>query len=164
MSKRKPCNRRAQVNRSLCAILRLESVAVVCVETTERQGLINWKNCKSIAPSRTIANAVCDIAHRWTIIVGVMCQKADGSQYLRSEEASPQGMYLAAHLIDVIAKVHDDFLATANPNQVVSSGWLAIPYEANLSEAQAAKVFAAVGGWQKQEMGDENERTLQSCA
>jgi hypothetical protein len=150
MSKRKPCNRRTQVNRSLCAILRLESVAVVCVETTERQGLINWKNCKSIKPSPTIANAVCDIAHRWTILVGVMCEAPDGSQYLRSEEASPQGMYLAAHLSDVIAKVHDDFRATANPNHVVSSGWLAIPYEAEVTEAQAAKVFAAVGGWCKE--------------
>lgn len=123
---------------------------MVCIESTERQGLINWKNCKSIKPSPTIANAVCDIAHRWTILVGVMCEAPDGSQYLRSEEASPQGMYLAAHLSDVIAKVHDDFLATANPRQVVSSGWLAIPYDVELSEARAAKVFAAVGGWTKQ--------------
>lgn len=150
MSKRKQCNRRVQVDRALRSILRLESVAVVCIETTERQGLINWKNCKSIKPSPTIANAVCDIAHRWTILVGVMCEAPDGSQYLRSEEASVSGVYLAEHLSGVIAKVHDDFLATANPNHVVSSGWLAIPYDVELSEARAAKVFAAVGGWQKQ--------------
>lgn len=155
MSKRKPCNRRVQVERALRSLIRSNHLAVVCIETTERQGLINWKNCKSIGSSQILADAVCDIAHSWTIIVGVMCQAPDGSQYLRSEEASPQGVYLAAHLSDVIARVHDDFLATANPNQVVSSGWLAVPYNAEVTEAQAAKVFAAVGGWQpiNQEMG-----------
>lgn len=150
MSKRKAHNPRNRVERSLRSLLKSNHVAVVCIETTERQGLINWKSCKSIAPSQAIADAVCEIAHRWTILVGVMCEAPDGSQYLRSEEASPQGMYLAAHLSDVIAKVHDDFRATANPNQVVSSGWLAIPYEAEVTEAQAAKVFAAVGGWRKE--------------
>jgi len=149
LSKRKPCNRKVQVERALRALLRSNHVAVVCIETTERQGLISWKNCKSIGPSQAIADAVCDIAHRWTIVVGVMCQAPDGSQYLRSEEASPQGVYLASQLSDVIAKVHDDFLATANPNQVVSSGWLAVPDQIEITEAQAAKVFAAVGGWQK---------------
>jgi hypothetical protein len=157
MSKRKPCNRRVQVDRALRSLLKANHVAVVCIETTERQGLINWKNCKSIAPSQKIADAVCDIAHRWTILVGVMCQTPDGSQYLRSEEASPQGVYLAAHLSDVIAKVHDDFLAGANPNQVVTSGWLAVPNDVTISEAQAAKVFAAVGGWQaNQSMGNQH--------
>lgn len=149
MSKvRKPNNPRHRVERSLRSLLKSNHVAVVCIETTERQGLINWKACKSIAPSQAIADAVCDIAHRWTIVVGVMCQAPDGSQYLRSEEASPQGVYKAAHLSDVIARVHDDFLAGANPNQVVNSGWLAVPDQVEVSEAQAAKVFAAVGGWQ----------------
>lgn len=148
MSKRKPHNGKARVERALSSLLRSNHVAVVCIETTERQGLINWKNCKSIAPSQAIADAVCDIAHRWTILVGVMCQAPDGSQYLRCEEATPQGNYMASHLSEVIAKVHDDFLATANPNQVVNSGWLAVPAEVDVSEAQAAKVFAAVGGWQ----------------
>lgn len=155
MSKRKPHNPRHRVERSLRSLLKSNHVAVVCIETTERQGLINWKNCKSIAPSPAIADAVCEIAHRWTILVGVMCQAPDGSQYLRCEEAAPQGVYLAAHLSDVIAKVHDDFLAGANPNQVVSSGWLAVPDQVDVSEAQAAKVFAAVGGWlpKQQAMG-----------
>lgn len=150
MSKRKPCNRRVQLERALRSVLRRESIAVVCTDSMDQQGMINWKNCKRVPGSQLIADAVCDIAHRWTILVGVMCLAPDGSEYLRSEEASPQGVYLAAHLSEVIAKVHDDFRATANPNQVVSSGWMAIPYQAEVTEAQAAKVFAAVGGWKKE--------------
>lgn len=150
MKKRKKNDMKRRVERSLTSLLKSNHVAVVCIESTERQGLINWKSAKSIGPSQALADAVCDIAHRWTIVVGVMCQKADGSQYLRSEEFLPQGNYLAVHLSDVIAKVHDDFLATANPNQVVTSGWLAVPDQVEITEAQAAKVFAAVGGWIKQ--------------
>lgn len=153
MSKvRKPNNPRLRVERSLRSLLKSNHVAVVCIETTDRQGLINWKSAKSIAPSEAIADAVCEIAHRWIILVGVMCQAKDGSQYLRCEEARPQGVYMSAHLSDVIAKVHDDFLADANPNQVISSGWLAVPDDVEITEAQAAKVFAAVGGWKKDEL------------
>lgn len=151
MSKRKPNNMRARMERSLRAILRTNNVAVICIEQTERQGLINWKTCKSIAPSQQVADAVCDIAHRWTIYVGVMCQKPDGSQYLRSEEFAPQGNYLSRHLNELIGDHHDQALAGANPNHVVSSGWIAVPNDVSIPEEQAAKLFAAVGGWTKQE-------------
>lgn len=152
MSKRKPNNPRHRVERSLRSLLKSNHVAVVCIETTDRQGLINWRSAKSIAPSQAIADAVCEIAHRWTILVGVMCQAPDGSQYLRCEEARPQGVYKSEHLSDVIAKVHDDFLAGANPNQVVNSGWLAVPDDVEITEEQAAKVFAAVGGWMNEDV------------
>lgn len=151
MSKRKPNNMRARMERSLWAILSTNHVAVVCIETTDRQGLINWKSCMSIAPSQQVASAVCDIAHRWTIYIGVMCEKPNGEQYLKSEEFAPQGNYLSKHLSELIEATHADVLATANPNQVLSSGWLAIPYDVTLTEAQAARVFAAVGGWHRQE-------------
>ncbi|WP_280042043.1 hypothetical protein [Pseudomonas sp. Hg5Tf] len=150
MSKRKPNNMRARMERSLRAILSTNHVAVVCIETTERQGLINWKSCVSIAPSQQVASAVCDIAHRWTIFIGVMCEQPNGEQYLKSEEFAPQGNYLSRHLSELIEATHAVVLSTANPNHVVSSGWLAIPYDVTISEAQAAKVFAAVGGWIKQ--------------
>lgn len=147
MKKRKPNNMRARMERSLRAILATNHVAVVCIETTERQGLINWKTCNSIAPSQQVADAVCDIAHRWTIYIGVMCETPAGEQYMRSEEFAPQGNYLSKHLSELIGATHDDVLAGANASHVVSSGWIAIPSAVTLTEAQAAKVFAAVGGW-----------------
>lgn len=149
MSKRKPNNMRARVERSLRAVLVTNHVAVVCVESADRQGVINWKTCCNVAPSQYVASAICDIAHQWTIFIGVMCEKPNGEQYLRSGEFAPQGNYLSKHLSEVIEAVYAEILAEANTNHVVASGWIAIPYKVSLTEAQAAKVFAAVGGWER---------------
>lgn len=158
MSKRKPNNMRTRMERSLRAILATNNVAVVCVETADRQGVINWKTCCSIAPSAYIQQAICDIAHRWTIYVGVMCQTPGGEQYLRSSEFEPQGNYLSKHLSEVIEAAHKEVIGQANPNHVVASGWIAIPYQATLTEAQAARVFAAVGGWRQKESHETHQQ------
>lgn len=147
MSKRKPNNMRARMERSLRAVLATNHVSVICLEGLERQGLINWKTRQSIAPSEQVADAVCKIAHRWTIYIGVMCQAPSGEQYMRSEEFAPQGNYLSKHLSEVIETAHKAVLAQANPNHVVSSGWIAVPYAVTIEEQQAARLFEAVGGW-----------------
>lgn len=159
MSKRKPNNMRARMERSLRAILVTNHVAVVCVETADRQGVINWKNCCNIGRSYGIQEAICDIAHRWTIYVGVMCQTPGGEQYLRSGEFEPQGNYLSRHLSEVIEAAHKEVIGQANPNHVVASGWIAIPYQATLTEQQAARVFAAVGGWEQKTQHETNQQT-----
>jgi len=43
-----------------------------------------------------------------------------------------------------------DLRATANPNHLVAAGWIAIPTDTTLDEAEAAKVFSAVGAWNQQ--------------
>lgn len=150
MSKRKPHNMRARIERSCRALLSSNHVAVVNIDPSGRQGMINWQNCKSIPPGQRIADAVCDIPHRWTIYLSVMCQKANGEQYCKSVEIAPQGNYLAAHLTDAIEATYKDLRAECNPNHVVASGWIAIPAAVSLEEAQAAKVFDAVGAWHQQ--------------
>ncbi|MNJ72032.1 hypothetical protein D3C77_686400 [compost metagenome] len=93
---------------------------------------------------------MCDIPHRWTIYLSVMCQKPSGEQYCKSVEVAPQGNYLASHLTDVIEATYTDLRAQANANQLVAAGWIAIPADITLDEAQAAKLFAAVGAWNQQ--------------
>ncbi|MBI6895686.1 hypothetical protein JET64_02575 [Pseudomonas putida] len=51
--------------------------------------------------------------------------------------------------IDLI-ELGTDMRATANPNHLVASGWIAIPTDTTLDEAEAAKIFAAVGAWNQQ--------------
>ncbi|MFJ2982226.1 MULTISPECIES: hypothetical protein [unclassified Pseudomonas] len=149
MSKRKPHNMRARIERSCRALLATNHVAVVNIDPSGRQGLISWKSCKNIC-SRQVVDAVCDIPHRWTIYLSVMCQKPNGEQYCKSVEVAPQGNYLASHLTDVIESTYSDLRAQANKNHLVASGWIAIPADTTLDEAQAAKVFAAVGVWNQQ--------------
>lgn len=149
MSKRKPHNLRARIERACRALLATHHVAVVNIDPCGQQVLMNWKSCKQIR-SRQIVDAVCDIAHRWTIYLSVMCQTPSCEQYCKSVEIAPQGNYLAAHLTDVIEAAYRELCAQANPNHLVASGWIAIPTETTLDEPQAAKVFAAAGAWAQQ--------------
>ena len=147
MSKRKPHNFKARMARSCRSLLATNHVAVVNIDPSGRQGLINWMNCKSIPPGQRIADAVCDIPHRWTIYLSVMCDAGAGGQYCKSVEVAPLGQYLAEHLTDVIESTYKDLIAECNPNHVVASGWIAIPTDVSLTEQQAASVFNAVGVW-----------------
>ncbi|WP_372340355.1 hypothetical protein [Pseudomonas putida] len=66
MSKRKPHNMRARLERSCRALASANQAAVVEIDHSGQQVLINWKNLKQIRV-RQVGGAVCDIPHRWTI-------------------------------------------------------------------------------------------------
>lgn len=151
ISKRKPNNSRTRLDRSLRAILSSGHVAVVNIDPAGKQGLINWLNCKNIPKGQRVANAVCDIAHRWTIYLSAFCSDQRGERYYKSTEIAPQGIYLAEHITDVLEEHYRALITTCNPMHVVGSGWIAIPDSVSLTEAQAAAVFSAVGAWSQQE-------------
>lgn len=151
MSKRKPHSMRVRVERSCRALLNSNHVAVVNIDPSGHQGLINWVNCKSIT-GRRVVDAICDIPHRWTVYLSALCTERPGSRYTKSVEIAPQGVYLAEHLTDVIEATYKALLAECNPNHVVASGWIAIPAEVSLDEAQAARIFDAVGAWNQQKV------------
>lgn len=60
MSKRKPHNLKARIERSCRALLSTNHVAVVNIDPSGRQGMINYKSLKNIAPGK-IGQAVCGI-------------------------------------------------------------------------------------------------------
>ena len=151
MSKRKPNNSRARLERSLRAVLSSHHVSVVQIDPQGKQGLMNWKNCKSIPHGQRVADAVCDLAHRWTIYLSAFCIDQRGERYLKSTEIAPHGNYLAAHITDVLEEHYRALIATCNPMHVIGSGWVAIPTNVSLTEEQAAAVFKAAGAWNQQE-------------
>ncbi len=101
MSKRKPHNLKARIDRSCRALLATNHVAVVNIDPSGYQGMINYKSLKNIAPGK-IGQAVCGIAHRWTIYLSVFCIDAQGDRYSKSIEVAPDGVYLSDHLEDMI--------------------------------------------------------------
>ncbi|UVM07581.1 hypothetical protein [Pseudomonas laurylsulfatiphila] len=150
MKKRKPNSMRTRIERVSRALLNANHVAVVHIDPSGRQGMINRKSCKSIPPGQRMAEAVCDFAHRWTIYVSVQCRDQLGHRYTKSVEVAPQGNYLAAHLEGVIEETYKELVAESNPNHRLASGWIAIPTEVSLTEEQAARVFDAVGVWNQE--------------
>ena len=151
MSKRKTHNLQARIARSCRSLLASNHVAVVNIDPSGRQGMINYKSLKNIAPGK-IWQAVCDIAHRWTIYLSVLCIDTRGDRYSKSIEVVPDGVYLSDHLEDVIEHCYKQLRDAANQNQMVASGWIAIPESISLEEDHAARIFEAVGAWNQQKV------------
>lgn len=149
MSKvRKPCNRKAQIDRARRALVRTNHAAVANVEPGDVQVMVNWKTCKQIR-SRPVADALCDLSHTWTVYIAVFCQDERGAQYSKATEFTTEGVHLVASLESLMVEQHAAVCASANPKHVIGSGWLAIPGRVELTEAQANAVFTAMGVWQR---------------
>ena len=146
MSKRKPHNLQARIARSCRSLLASNHVAVVNIDPSGRQGMINYQSLKNIAPGK-IGQAVCGIPHRWTIYMSAMCIDVRGDRYSKSVELAPDGVYLSDHLEEVIEHCYMKLRAEANQSQMVASGWIAIPAAMSLDEQHAARIFEAVGAW-----------------
>ena len=151
MSKRKPHNLKARIDRSCRALLAANHVAVVNIDPSGRQGMINYKSLKNIAPGK-IGQVVCGIAHRWTIYLSVLCIDARGDRYSKSIEVAPDGVYLSDHLEDVIEHCYKQVSDSANQSQRGASGWITIPETISLEEDHAARIFEAVGAWSQQKV------------
>lgn len=151
MSKRKPHNMQVRLERSCRALLATNHAAIVSIDPSGLQVMINWKNCRRILVQK-VADALCDIPHRWTIYVAGFCVANNGEQYIRSLEATPDGVHRAEKLNDVIEHFSNQVRDECNPNHRVAMGWIAIPGALSISEAQAAKVFEAVGVWRQQKV------------
>lgn len=149
MKKRKPYNHRARLERYYRAMLRSNHVAVIDVEASELQTMINWKNATLITSNSrmAVANALCDIAHPWCIYLAALCRDQFGTRYMKSEEVAPQGVYLAHQLDEVIEAYSVELRKRCNPNQLQAMAWIAIPDDVTLSEAQAAHIFETFGAW-----------------
>lgn len=143
---------RARLERVSRAIVRQFRLAVVNIDPAGRQGLIDWKTAKNIAPGPLIAEAVCDIAHKWVIYLAAFCIDAKGQQYIKATEIEPQGIYKSDSLAGVLEEHYRELVAGCNPNHLVGSGWIANPGGTSLSEEQAARIFEACGAWQAHEV------------
>lgn len=144
---RKPHNMQKRMTTSSASLLRQHGVCVVNIDPVNRQGLMSWKSLKNVRHSQVMANAVCDYAHQWVIYIGAFCIDKNGDRYLKSVEVAPVARYKSSGLEEVIEHHYRELVSECNATHVVGSGWIALPYAIELSEAQAYAVFDAAGGW-----------------
>lgn len=149
MTRRKPHNARARMERYCRSMLRLHSVAVMDSEAAELQTLIDYKRARVITASsrQGLVDAVCEIPHQWTIYIAYLCRSQTGERYMKSAEVVPQGIYKAEQLGDVIEPLARDLLDQCNPLHRPRLGWIAIPDSVSLREDQAARIFETFGSW-----------------
>lgn len=140
---------RARLDRVSRAILKQFRVAVVRIENAD-QYLIDWRHARLISPSPQIMGALCDISHRWVIYIGAFCLDGHGRPYMKSTEIAPEGIYRSESLAGALEHCYRELLDGCNPNDLIGSGWIAMPGGTSLDEAQAARIFEACGAWQVQ--------------
>jgi len=152
MSQRKPYNHQARLANYYRSMLRSNHVAVLDVEHLELQTIINWKNGTLITSNSRLAlvDAITERPYRWTIYLAGLHRPDNADPYMKSEELSLGGIYLAESLVDVIEPRAKALQAVCNPDHFIGMAWIAMPYEASLTEAQAERVFDAFGAWRKQ--------------
>ena len=68
---RKKNDKARRLLRATDALLRTNHVVIVDIHPTDLQGLINWKNCRSVKAGRQLVDGVCDLPHQWTIYLAV---------------------------------------------------------------------------------------------
>lgn len=143
---RKPHNFKARMDRAARALLKTNYACVANLEPPDRQVMLHWKNCTQIR-TEAVANALCDIAHRWTIYISVFCETPAGEQYSKSIQFTTEGVHLVINLAEHMEQHHAELCASADPSHIIGSGWISIPDAIDLTEEQANKVFKAMGAW-----------------
>ena len=146
MSKRKPCNRKVQIERSMRALLGTNHAAVINIDPSGLQIMIHWKNGKQIL-AKQVADALCDIPHRWTIYIAGICVRQDGAQYIKAIDIRPDGFHLVERLADVVEHFYNEVKEDCNPNHLVGMGWLAVPGSVTICEAKVSALLASIGAW-----------------
>lgn len=152
--KRKAHSMQKRMTNSSASLLRQNGVCVVNIDPANRQGLMSWKTIKNVRHSQVMANAVCDYAHDWTIYIGAFCVGSHGNRYLKSLEIAPAARYKSDALTEVIEHHYRELLSECNAMHIHGSGWIALPYAIELTEAQAYAVFDAAGGWSAANVAD----------
>lgn len=148
MSKRKACNRKVQIERSMKSLLRTNHAAIVSIDPSGAQAMVQWKACKQIL-NRKVRDAICDLAHHWTVYIAGICTHQDGSEYIQGVQIKPAGIHRFESLRDVIEHFYTQVSADCNQNHRIGMAWLAVPYDTSITDAEAAAVFSAAGAWRQ---------------
>lgn len=133
---------RARLERAARSALKMNKVCIVNLNEPHSFQTTMHASGKLIYATPRIASALCDVPHHWTLYLAVFCDSGR-ERYTRAVELSPQGIYRSEHLTDVIREHHVALVEAQNQNHVVSSGWIAFPYQTEFSEEQADRLFDA---------------------
>ena len=68
---------------------------------------------------------------------------------MKSIDIRPDGVHLVERLSDILEHFYEEVKADCNPNHRVGMGWLAVPGEKTVTEAQLSFLLTSVGAWQQ---------------
>ncbi|MBZ9665782.1 hypothetical protein H3221_013575 [Pseudomonas sp. LMG 31766] len=145
MSRRKPNNMRARMERAAGGLLRQHHACIVDASVPEVQVMLNYNNLGQII-SRTVANALCDFAHHWTVYISAICQNGP-ERWAKSVEYELAGIHVITKLPDLFEQPVQDVIASCNPKHVIGHAWIAVPDSITIDEQHAHRIYERVSAW-----------------
>ena len=145
MTRRKLHNMRARLERAAGALLRQHRACIVDASVPEVQVMLNYINLRQIVTVQ-VANAMCDIAHHWTVYVSAICQNGP-ERWAKSVEYELAGIHVITKLPDLFGQPVQDVIASCNPKHVIGHAWIAVPDSITLDEQHAHRIYERVSAW-----------------
>lgn len=145
MTRRKPHNMRARMERAAGALLRQHHACIVDASVPEVQVMLNHKNLRQILSSK-VANALCDIPHHWTVYISAICQSGN-ERWAKSVEYELAGIHVITKLPDLFEQPVQDIIATCNPMHVIGHAWIAVPDSIVIDARHAHRIYERVSAW-----------------
>lgn len=148
MKRRKPNNMKARMDRTMRGLLRQHRACIVDASGPEIQVMLHYNSGRQIL-SKQVADALCDIAHHWTVNIGALCVDQVGERYIKRVEFETAGIYLAKHLGGEIEAQYRELVFSCNQNHLVGTAWIAIPDRVALDDGQVERIYESVGAWEQ---------------
>ncbi len=145
MTRRKPHNMRARLERAAGALLRQHHACIVDASVPEVQVMLNYKNLRQILTAQ-VASALCDLPHHWTVYISAICQSGN-ERWAKSIEYELAGIHVITKLPDLFEQPVQNIIATCNPAHVIGHAWIAVPDSIDLDARHAHRIYERVGAW-----------------
>lgn len=145
MTRRKPHNMRARLERASGALLRQHHACIVDASVPEVQVMLNYNNLRQIVTVQ-VANALCDIPHHWTVYISAICQNGS-ERWAKSVEYELAGIHVITKLRDLFEQPVQDVIASCNPKHVIGHAWIAVPDSIVIDEQHAHRIYERVSAW-----------------
>jgi len=130
----------------------------VVATVTDMPG-VRVMSARSLAPIRStpaVSGFLANVKHRWVIQYAACCVDGSGQRYIKAEELVCHNPLLMRGIDDsgddlpnLLADLVEEICESANPNHLVGAGWMASPVGVSYSEAEAFRVFDALGVWDR---------------
>ena len=102
---------------------------------------------KQIAVDQAIADALDKVPHFWTAHLCVICRANDGEQYIKELTKPFSARYYKGDLVQYLNKAHSKLLHEANPQHVITCGWIATPRKEELAMEQIERIMTHLGAF-----------------
>ncbi len=146
MSKRKPHSMADRWRRQ--AQYAVKGYGAAFVAGNELVECIDMRTGKVTKADPTLARAICDAPHFWTVLISVMGRDWEGKSYYQHQTVQTKVRYRQANLVEFFNEQHQALLAKMPEKYQAGAGWIAVPDKVEICEVMADRIYTGLGAWQ----------------